>query len=405
MRNQTKLFRTIVLSISALALLVAISGNLKKEAGKSLPELAENGAFLNSFHFPTGVAVDGSGNVYITEWENHIIRKMSPDGEISTFAGSGEAGFANGNGTEASFNQPTRIAIDKKDNLYVIDQLNHSIRKITPSGKVSTLAGSGHAGSEDARGSQASFFFPKGIGIGPEGNIYVADFFNNKIRKITPEGEVSTFAGTGQFGYVNGKGSAAHFAHPHSLVVDETGNVYVTEWTNHVVRKITADGMVSTFAGSGKVGKRDGMNHEASFDGLSGIALDQAGNIYVSEEINQSIRKITTAGVVTTIAGNEENGQSMGNENGVSLLNPLDMTFDGSGNLLVADHQNHSIRVLTPDNGDQSKSALSQSSSGDSPLKLVEEKGASVKATESIQASLSSGSAWDAQEIKEGSEE
>jgi sugar lactone lactonase YvrE len=203
--------------------------------------------------------------------------------EVTTFAGSGSYGDTDGTGAAASFRFPHGVAIDAVGNVYVADRNNYKIRKITPMGEVSTLAGSGSLGNADGLGTAASFNYPTGIAIDATGNLYVADSENHKIRKITPAGVVSTLAGSGLPGNTNGTGTSASFKAPLGVTVDAAGNVYVADSQNHKIRKITPAGVVSTFAGSGGAGSTDGAGSVASFNLPAGVAVDASGNVFVAD--------------------------------------------------------------------------------------------------------------------------
>jgi sugar lactone lactonase YvrE len=343
------------------------------------------------FRSPVGTNRDSSGNIYVANKGNHIVRKITPYGTVTTFAGSaGITGSIDGVGSAARFNQPYDIAIDSFDNLYVPDCLNHLIRIITPCGSVTTFAGAAEvAGSTDGVGSSAS---PSGITIDSMGTFYVTDTGNHIIRKITPTGNVTTIAVTaGSAGNVDGIGNAARFSNPHSLTVDSVGNLYITD-ADSVIRKITSNGTVSTFAGSvGINSTTDGVGSSASFNSPIGITVDVFGNLFVGEYYN-AIRKITPTAIVTTIASaGSPVGFSM-NSNGeifivehivggyIKILTlsetwnvskfagtvgvsgtvdgtgtfakfqqPIGIAIDSDGNFFVAEHQlGHCIRKITP---------------------------------------------------------
>jgi sugar lactone lactonase YvrE len=232
------------------------------------------------------------GNIYIAEFSGNRVRKISPEGVVTTLAGSGKAGCADGTGVEATFNTLEGITVDSKGDIYVTDSKNHKIRKITPDGVVTTIAGSGNAGGADGVGAVASFNAPIGVAMDSGSNIYVCDTDNHKIRKITPNGVVTTIAGTGKAGAEDGNSSVASFNRPLGITIDGIGNIYVAEEKNNKIRKITPNGFVSTLAGSGKAGAEDGYGTTASFNIPFGVAVDQFGTLYVADAQNNKIRKI-----------------------------------------------------------------------------------------------------------------
>jgi len=301
------------------------------------------------FDEPAGIAIDAAGNLYVVDTENIRIRKVSPKGEVSTLAG-GEYGFADGAGQNARFFEPTGITIDAAGNLYVADSFNHRIRKVTPAGVVSTLAGS-EPGFADGAGSAARFDGPTGIAIDRAGNLYVADTLSNRIRKLTQKGEVSTLAG-GKYGFADGVGSAAQFAYPSGIAIDAAGNLYVADTQNHRIRKVTPRGVVSTLAGNDKQGFADGKGKNARFSSPWGIAIDAAGNLYVADMLNHRIRKVTPEGEVSTLAGGGETDTDGGDfadgkGNKARFNWPIGITIDAAGNLYVADNHNCRIRKIT----------------------------------------------------------
>jgi sugar lactone lactonase YvrE len=305
-----------------------------------------------TFNSPKGVATDSAGNVYVADL-NFTIRKIAPGGVVSTLAGSaGFTGSADGTGTAASFNYPTSVATDTAGNVYVADARNNTIRKITPAGVVSTLAGSaGVAGSADGIGSAAGFDFPTGVATDSAGNVYVADTYNNAIRKITFRGGVSTLAGAAEAaGSADGVGPAASFLQPEGLATDSAGNVYVADTWNDMIRKITPAGMVSTIAGSPRYdGSNDGSGAAARFFNPIGIAIDNTGTLYVADAVNSTVRKITPAGMVSTLAGSARvTGSADGSGAAARFNTPYGVAIDGAGNAYVADTYNNTIRVITP---------------------------------------------------------
>ena len=296
---------------------------------------------------PSSVAVDASGNIYVADTGNHLIRKITTGGVVSTFAGSSLQGSTDGTGTAASFRYPTGVAVDASGNIFVADSSNHLIRKITTAGVVSTFAGSGTVGSGDGTGTAASFRYPNGLAIAASGDIFVADKDNHLIRKITAAGVVSTFAGSGAEGSDDGTGTAARFISPSGVAVDASCNIFVADLGNHKIRKITATGVVSTFAGSGAAGRADGTGTASSFRYPNGVAVDASGNIFVADSNNHLIRKITAVGVVSTFAGSGSMGSVDGTGTAASFSYPYGVTVDASGNIFVADFNNHMIRKVT----------------------------------------------------------
>lgn len=294
------------------------------------------------FTGPRAVAIDGVGNLYVVSGDK--IRKISPAGEVNTLAGSTK-GYADGSGSAAQFNSPSGIAVDVTGNLYVSDLFNHKIRKITPAGVVSTLAGStrGHA---DGSGSEVKFNNPMGIAIDATGNMYVADHTNNRIRKVSTTGEVTTLAGHPEsgFGDIDGIGAAARFNSPMGVATDAAGNVYVAD-SNQKIRRITPAGVVSTFAGS-KRGFADGVATAAKFNFPNGITVDAVGNLYVADMENHKVRKITPTGEVSTLAGSTQ-GFADGAGRTAQFNFPYGVVIDATGNVIVTDVFNHKVRKIT----------------------------------------------------------
>ena len=300
------------------------------------------------FDHPFGLALDNAGNLYVADEGNSLIRKIDPATNVTTFAGMvGVIGSANGADSLSSFNKPFSVAADASGNVYVADAGNNVIRKITPDGTVSTFAGTGVAGADD--GTQATFNSPLGVATDQAGNVYVADYGNDLIRKITADGKVSTIAGKkGVSGTADGRDTIARFNLPESLAVDAAGNIYVADNGNNMIRKITAAGVVSTLAGNGSVGNANGNGGSASFHSPFGIAVDAAGNVYVADAGNNMIRKITPDGTVTTFAGSGIKGAGNGTGAQATFNTPAGLAVDVAGNVYVSDENNNLIRKISP---------------------------------------------------------
>jgi hypothetical protein len=316
-------------------------------AGSTTAGSSDGNGTAASFNYPWGVAVDGSGNVYAADASNKMIRKITPSGVVTTLAGSTTAGSSNGIGTAASFNLPTGVAVDGSGNVYVADASSNMIRKITAAGVVTTLAGSTTPGSYNGTGTSASFYNPYGVAVDASGNVYVADALNNMIRKITSSGVVTTLAGSTTSGSSNGTGTLASFKYPYSITVDDSGNVYVADYGNHMIRKITSSGVVTTVAGSTTSGSSNGIGTAAKFYYPYGVTVDSTGNVYVADNYNHLIRKITPSGLVTTLAGSTTPGSTNGIGTAASFRYPSGVAVDGSGSVYVADYGNHMIRKIS----------------------------------------------------------
>jgi len=303
------------------------------------------------FSFPEAVATDAAGNAYVVS--DCSVRKITPDGTVTTLAGKyGAPGSTDGTGAAARFNYPQGIAVDRNSGIiYVSDSYNHTIRKITQAGVVTTFAGLAGDPDEvffkDGTGFAARFFYPWGIAVDSLGNVYVADENNCRIRMIEPAGVVTTFAGNGFQGQNNGSALGASFRFPTGVAVDAARNIYVADYANNAIRKITQAGQVTTLAGNvNSEGYADGQGTAAVFDNPISVAADAAGNVYVADYSNHVIRYISTTGAVTTVAGMYA---SPGNVNGVAsaarFFFPAGIALDPNGKLLVADESNHAVRI------------------------------------------------------------
>lgn len=300
------------------------------------------------FYHPSGIDVDASGNIYVADQGNHLIRKISPDGVVTTLAGSGTYGNSNGTGTDASFDLPSDVAVDADGIVYVADFSNNMIRKITTDGVVTTFAGSGSPGRTDKKGTEAKFYGPTGVAVDADGNVYVTDQKSNAIRKITPDGQVTTLAG-GAYGYENGAGADAKFFDPYGIAVDLSGNVLVADQSNNVIRSVNATtGVVATIAGSGVQGSDDKKGTAATFKLPSDMEVDNNGYIYVADFNNELIRKISPTGDVTTVAGLVyQKGSVNGSSDVASFDSPIGIALNAEGTIIyIADYYNNMIRKI-----------------------------------------------------------
>jgi DNA-binding beta-propeller fold protein YncE len=280
-------------------------------AGSGSEGFADGAGAAAQFNYPSGVAVDGEGSIIIADFYNNRVRKLTPDGTVSTLAGSGIEGFADGTGAAAQFNYPAGVAVDGEGNFIIADRNNHRVRKLTPDGTVSTLAGSGSAGFADGAGAAAQFDCPVGVAVDGEGSVIIADESNERVRKISPDGTVSTLAGSGSAGFADGAGAAAQFHRPHGVAVDGEGSIIIADLGNHRVRKISPDGTVSTLAGSGRQGFADGAGASAEFNWPYGVAVDGEGSFIIAEYGNDRVRKITPDGTMISLRHLREKDMSL----------------------------------------------------------------------------------------------
>ena len=336
--------RTKLFLLFTLFILQSNAQTVTTLAGSSAGSVDGTGSTA-SFNRPWGVVTDASGNVYVADEMNSRIRKITPAGVVTTFAG-GTAGYLDANGTTARFNRPKGLAIDNTGNIFVVDQSNHKIRKITPTGDVTTFAGSTQ-GFVNGNGTTARFNFPEGIVIDTNGNLFVVDASNYAIRKITPSGDVTVFAGAGTSGFNDGTGAGAKFNIIKGIAINtSTNDMYVTD--GHRIRKITSAAVVTSFAGATTAGFTNGTLAAARFNWPEGIAVATNGVVYVVDTINCVLREITTAGVVSTFVGNINGiaGSANGTGTAASFYGPTGICFDAAGNIYISDSTNHRIRKI-----------------------------------------------------------
>ncbi|MGI8550253.1 MAG: protein kinase domain-containing protein [Dehalococcoidia bacterium] len=305
-------------------------------AGSGVAGFAEGQGTAAQFSGPNDLTVDTSGTVYVADAGNYRIRKITPDGTVTTLAGSGLPGHADGPGTSAQFINPAGIVVDGAGIVYVTDVGDYRIRKITPDGTVTTVAGSGVQGFADGPAASAQFAFPAGIAVDASGIVYVADAGNYRIRKITPDGAVTTYAGSGLPGFADGLTASAQFAFPLALAGDVRGNLYVTDVANHRIRKIALNGTVTTLAGSEVAGLADGTGNLAQFSSPGDLKADLSGTLYLTDVDSPRIRRITPDGTVTTLP-----------DLGKPDLVPSGIAVDRAGTLYFTDNQHHRVGKVT----------------------------------------------------------
>lgn len=319
-------------------------------AGDGFDGFADGVGPAARFNLPWGVACDELGNLYVADSANHRIRKITPDGTVSTLAGDGVSGYLDGEALEARFSYPRDLAIDRNGALYVADNGNNRIRKISAQGMVTTLSGDGVRGFYDGPRVYARYSLPNGIVVDAAGHCYVTDTTNYRIRKISPGGTASTFAGDGVAGYADAPGTEARFSSPRGLAIDAHGNLYLVECGNSRVRKISPEGVVTTVAGDGRGKHADGEALAASFKEPCGIAVDPAGNLYVADSDNECIRMISPEGHVETIAGDGKGVADYADGSGplARFNSPVGLCVGPAGDIYVSDSKYHCIRRIHP---------------------------------------------------------
>lgn len=354
--NRSKLF---LFSLLFLPFVLQAQYRVYTYAGTGQPGSVNGIRNKAKFRTPFGICADKHGNIFIADNGNNCIRKIDSLGMVSIYAGSTSAGYADGPSAQARFKAPTGVCVDDSGNVYVSDFENQRIRKINALGIVSTIAGSGTAGYKEGQGTTAQFNFPRGICRDKKGNLYVGDSWNHRVRKITPAGLVSSYAGGGDTvgvqtvgHYKDAADTAARFYTPCEVKIDAAGNIYVADAYTHRIRKIDTNRIVTTVAGSGDIGQstggfQDGAADVARFNVPTSLFWDESdSSIYLGDGINQRVRKIKDD-QVSTFAGTGDGGFDNGPTDSATFDFPRGITADGKGGFYVIDFNNHSIRLIS----------------------------------------------------------
>lgn len=322
---------------------LGITGVVSTFAGSGVAGFADGVGTAASFCNPRALGIDAAGNLYVGDREGYRIRKVTPAGVVTTIAGNGTVGFVDG--PSSMMSSCVGLWSAPNGTVYFMDRDYPSVRKIV-NGVVTTIAGDGTVGYVDGPGNTARFNFPRGVAVDTSGNIFVSDSGNNCIRKVAPNATVTTFAGNGTAGFADGTGQSALFYGLGNLAIDAQNNLYVTDVGNQRIRKITPAGVVTTLAGNGLTGYADGLGTNVMMNTPYGITLDPQGNIYFTEDYNNRVRKLSPQGWVTTIAGNGGTAAVNGAGYAASFNTPSGIAVDASGNLYIADLGNQLIRVI-----------------------------------------------------------
>ena len=332
------------------------SGTITTIAGTGVRGYSGDGgpAVQAQLNFPRGVAVDGSGNLYIADRGNDRIRRVDPSGTITTIAGTGVRGYSGDGGpaVQAQLAVPSGVAVDGNGNLYIADEYNSRIRRVDDSGTITTIAGGGEGGSNGDGGPahMAKLSSPQDVAVDSAGNLYIADYGNARIRRVDHNGTITTVAGSGfgSYGGDNGLAVQAQLARPRGMVLDSNGNLFIADTGNHRIRRVDASGTITTIAGTGEDGYSGdgGLAVEAQLNEPRGVAVDGSGNLYIVDRYNNRIRRIDATGIITTIAGTGRDGYSGdgGPATQARLDSPSSLAVDNAGNLYIADRGNNSIR-------------------------------------------------------------
>ncbi len=337
-----------------------VSGIITTVAGnRTIGYSGDGGPATNgALDLPSGVTVDAAGNFFIADSGNHRIRKVDTNGVIRTAAGNGGAGYGGdgGTATKTDLDSPRGVAVDGAGDLFIADTYNHRIRKVDTNGIIATVAGNGSLGyyGDGGLATGTGLAYPFGVAVDGAGNLFIADTYNHRIRKVDTNGIITTIAGIGVAGYRGDAAAAtnAELQDPEGLALDRAGNLFIADTYNHRIRKVDTNGIITTIAGNGAAGySGDGSaatNAQLSYPG--GVTVDGAGNLFIADSSNGRIRKVDTNGIITTVAGNGNPGSSGDGSSATEaeLYLPSGVAVDGAGNLFIADDYNHLIRRVAP---------------------------------------------------------
>ncbi len=297
------------------------------------------------FSYPVGLELTDNGELIVVDHWNHSVRVIDPEGTVSTLAGAGEPGFSDGSGPRARFFRPTDVEIDDDGSVYIADFGNHRIRYITTSGRVTTFSGTVQ-GYNDGHPAVAQFSYPAGIAL-KDDTLFVSGSGSNRIRWVSSRGEVGTYAGSGEQGFKNGYGQMAEFSYPFGIDFGKEGRIFLADYGNNSIRLISPEPFVSTFSGNGEAGYNNEKGN-VRFDSPYDVVVDKDNMIYVADFDNHRIRRISPDREVTNIAGTGEPGLINGDETVAQFNNPIGLAINDEGTeLYVADHANHVIRKIT----------------------------------------------------------
>jgi sugar lactone lactonase YvrE len=382
-----------VAAFAATALGGSGGGTITTVAGSGLQGFSGDGGPATSakLNEPDGVAVDGKGNIYIADLRNGRVRKVSPGGTISTFAGTGVWGYSGDGGpaTSAQLYAPQGVAVDGQGNVYIADRNNYRVRKVSAGGTITTFAGTGKClggtcfSGDGGPATSAQLYSPSGVAVDGNGNLYIADRDNSRVRKVSG-GTITTIAGTSTKGFSGDGGPAtkAQLFYPDAVAVDGIGNVYIADTFNNRVRKVSRGGTISTFAGTGACGRPvdGGPATSATVCNPRGVAVDGQGNVYIGDTNNSRVRKVSPGGTITTFAGTGTCGNVVGNGGPATLAQlctPWGVAVDRQGNLYIAEEGRSRVRKVTV--GTQA-SALTLTLGGASAQPLLAQQGVTVTA-------------------------